>query len=131
MSADFIDTNVLVYLLSADDAKAARSEHVLMTGGTISVQVLNEFANVARRRHKLPWQVVSEHLAVFRDVLRVTDLTLDTHRMGLALSEQHDFPIYDALIVAAAKLAGCTTLLSEDMQHGRTIGSLRIENPYR
>ena len=49
-SEDFFDTNVLLYLLSADAAKADRAEELLAIGGTISVQVLNEFADVASQQ---------------------------------------------------------------------------------
>jgi predicted nucleic acid-binding protein len=55
MPVSFFDTNVLAYLASADAAKADRAEATIATGGAISVQVLNELANVARRRMKMPW----------------------------------------------------------------------------
>ena len=51
----FIDTNILLYLLSVDNDKADRAEMILRTGGLISVQVLNEMANVARRKLAMSW----------------------------------------------------------------------------
>ena len=132
MSAEvFLDTNILVYLLSDDAAKAARSETILLNGGTISVQVLSEFVNVTRNRRSIEWDVVEESLATFRTVLHVEPLTLETQRLGVSLCRKHGFSIFDGTIVAAAQLAGCTTLLSEDMQDGRIIAGLTIRNPYR
>ena len=49
MQGSFFDTNVLVYLAPGDKVKADRAEALLSDGGVISVQVLNELANVARR----------------------------------------------------------------------------------
>jgi predicted nucleic acid-binding protein len=61
----------------------------------------------------------------------VEDLTLQTHDVGRALSERYGFSIYDAMIVASALLAGCTTLWSEDMQDGLVVErQLRIVNPF-
>jgi predicted nucleic acid-binding protein len=58
-------------------------------------------------------------------------ITVDTHRTALQIAEREGFSFYDALIVASAREAGCTSLLSEDMQHGRTIRpSLTIRNPF-
>jgi predicted nucleic acid-binding protein len=45
MAGNFFDTNILVYLASADSTKADRAEAAIAAGGAISVQVLNEFAN--------------------------------------------------------------------------------------
>ncbi len=132
MSAEvFFDTNILVYLLSGDTAKAARSEELLAAGGTISVQVLNEFANAASKRRKAPWSVVKDNLAVFKTLLRIEPLTLETHELGMSIAEQHSVSLYDAMIIAAARLAGCKTLYSEDMQDGRAFDRLMIRNPYR
>ena len=81
----FVDTNVLLYLISADEAKAARAEAVLAAGVVISVQVLNEFANVARRKHGLSWDELPSVLADLAALADVRDLTLATHQRGVAL----------------------------------------------
>ena len=60
----------------------------------------------------------------------VMPLTADTHASALGLARDHGLSFYDALIVAAAIEAGCDTLYSEDLQHGRTIGGLAIVNPF-
>lgn len=127
----FFDTNVLLYLISEDSAKADRAEEVLAQGGVISVQVLNEFASVASRKHRLSYPEIRETLDTFRAVCKVEPLTLDIHEQGLVVAERYGFSLYDALIVAAALKAGCATLYSEDMQDGQTIeGRLVIRNPF-
>ena len=54
----FFDTNILIYLLSADDFKAGRSERILALGGVISVQVLNEFVAVASRKKLMTYDEI-------------------------------------------------------------------------
>ena len=127
----FFDTNILVYAISDDAAKIRRSEEILSAGGIISVQVLNEFANVARRKHRRDWARIRAVLADFRATLRVETITLETHERGLALAERYGFAVHDAMIVAAAALAGCATLYSEDMHDGLVIGDLTLRNPYK
>jgi len=127
----FIDTNVLLYLISADAAKASRVEPLLAGRIIVSVQVLNEFANVARRKHALPWPALTEVLTDILYFAEVRPLTLETHLRGRAMAERYGFGIYDALIVAAAIEAGCDTLLSEDLQHGQVLEkTLTVRNPF-
>ena len=129
----FFDTNVLLYLLSADAAKADRAESLLAEGGIISVQVLNEFASVALRKLDMPVAELREVLEPVRSVCRqVEPVTEDTHDRAMALVERYGFSFYDALLIAAALRAGCTRLYSEDLQHGQLIDrQLRILNPFR
>jgi predicted nucleic acid-binding protein len=132
MPASFFDTNVLVYLASSDAAKADRAEATITAGGAISVQVLNELANVARRKMQMSWTDTHAFLDMLRSLLTVHPLTLETHETGLALAERYGLSTYDAMIAASAILAGCDTLWSEDMQHGMTFkDGLRIVNPFR
>ena len=128
----FIDTNVLLYLLSTDSEKANRAEAVIEAGGTISVQVLNEFASVAARKLKMALPEIREILDTLRTICTVVPLTEATHVTGLDLAGQHYLSIYDAMIVSAAMLAGCKVLWSEDMQQGYQINqTLVIQNPFR
>jgi len=127
----FFDTNVLLYLLSGDDAKADRAEKALASGGVISIQVLNEFASVAARKLQMPLAEIREVLTTFRAVCKIVPLSEETHDKGLELAERYGLSIYDAMIVASALLAGCKTLWSEDMQDGRVIDRrLQIRNPF-
>jgi predicted nucleic acid-binding protein len=131
MPGSFFDTNVLVYLASGDAAKADRAEQVIAAGGVISVQVLNEFTNVARRKMRLSWPETRGMLSMLRGLLAVEPLTVATHETGLALAERYAFSAYDAMIAAAALHAGCDTLWSDDMQYGMQLAEgLRILNPF-
>ena len=129
MSA-FFDTNILVYAQQTG-GKAERARALFAGGGKLSVQVLNEFAAVSRRKQRQDWSAIAEAID---DVLTVVDrplaLTLDVHTVARELAEGHGISFYDALIVASAIEAGCNILYSEDMQHGRKIGGLAIVNPF-
>jgi predicted nucleic acid-binding protein len=128
----FFDTNVLLYLLSADTTKADTAEHMLAAGGIISVQVLNEFVAVATRKMNLTWPEIHEILAQVRLLCAVQPLSVAAHERALAIAERYRLSIYDALIVATALLAGCVTLYSEDLQDGEIIErQLTIRNPFK
>lgn len=130
MSADFADTNILLYLLD-QGPKAERAEAVLAQGPRISVQVLNEALVNCRRKAGLDWEEAGAFLAGIQAVCPVEPLTLRTHEVGRALAERYGFAIYDAMIVAAALIAGCTRLWTEDMQDGLLVeGQLRLVNPF-
>jgi predicted nucleic acid-binding protein len=127
----FVDTNVLLYLLSGDTSKADRAEALLTQRIVISVQVLNEFAHVARRKFKLEWTEIAQTLSDVRRFADVHPLTIDTHDRGLALAERYKIGLYDAMIAAAAIEVGCSTLMSEDFQTGQRLdGRLTIRNPF-
>jgi predicted nucleic acid-binding protein len=127
----FVDTNVLLCLISADAAKATLVEPLLAGRIIVSVQVLNEFTNFARRKHALPWPVLTEVLTDILFFAEVRPLTLDIHLRGRDLAQRYGFSVYDALIVAAALEADCDTLLSEDLQHGQRVDKvLTIRNPF-
>ncbi len=127
----FFDTNIVLYTLTNDARKAAIAETLLSFGGTISVQVLNEFVSVSLRKFKLPLATVHATLMALRTTLTVVPITVSVHVRGLDLIGEHKFSPYDAMIVAAAQLADCTTLYSEDMHDGLVIDGLTISNPYR
>ncbi len=127
----FFDTNVLLYLLSADAAKADRVEEALVAGGTISVQVLNEFTSVALRKLGMKVSQVREVLEPITEICEVMPLTTQSHQRGLQVAERYRFAFYDALIVAAALESGSTTLYSEDLQDGQVIDRvLAVKNPF-
>ncbi len=133
MTGSFLDSNVLLYTLAQGDPRAAVASELLVRGGTVSVQVLNEFANVAHRKLGLPWAEVALALASLRVLCAAPlPLTLATHEAALALAERHRFSFYDALIVASALEARCAALMSEDMQHDLLVnGVLTIQNPFK
>jgi predicted nucleic acid-binding protein len=126
----FFDTNILVYAQQTG-AKADRARALFADGGKLSVQVLNEFTAVSRRKLRTEWREIAEAIS---DALALVDpplaLSLNLHAAARALAEDHRLSFYDALIVASAIEAGCDILYSEDMQHGRIIGGLAIVNPF-
>ena len=131
MKASFFDTNILIHLASDDAAKADRAETTI-AAGAISVQVLDELANVARRKMGMSWADIRVFLRTLRALLTVHPLTLEVHETGLVLAERFGMSTYDAMIGASAIHAGCDTLWSEDMQHGMALApGLRVLNPFR
>lgn len=129
----FFDTNILVYAQHQQaDSKADRARALLADGGKLSVQVLNEFASVSQRKQRKTWREIEEAI---EDVLAVVDpplaLTHELHAAARVLAEEHIMSFYDALTVASAIEAGCDTLYTEDLQHGRRFGGLAVVNPFR
>ena len=126
----FLDTNILIYAQS-DDAKGEVARQLILTGGVISVQVLNEFAAVLRRKFRLDWDVIEEAIADMRTVLDpVRPIDVSTHTEAVSLARSNGFSFYDSLIIASALEAGCDTLLTEDLQTSRRIGDLTVVNPF-
>jgi len=129
----FFDSNVLIYAMVSGDFRRERAQQLVAQGGVISVQVLNEFVAVARRKMRMPWEGVIEAL----DAVRVlfpspVAITVDTHETALRIAQQCGFGIYDAQIVATALETECSTLYSEDLQDDQVIENrLTIRNPFR
>jgi predicted nucleic acid-binding protein len=129
----FFDTNILVYAIVENDPRKISARELLAVGGTISVQVLNEFVSVVRRRVKMPWDDVR---ATMQWILllcpEAITVTLKTHERAVGIAERYGYRIYDSLIVASALEAKCTILYSEDMQDGQVIDKhLTIRNPFK
>jgi len=99
----------------------------------VSVQSLNEFAAVARRKLGMSWKEVKEFLELIGILCpKPVPLSLDIHKGALVIAEKYGYGIYDALIASAAIEAGCKTLYSEDLQDGQIINrQLTIRNPFR
>jgi predicted nucleic acid-binding protein len=132
MPSGFLDSNVLVYAFTTDE-RAGVAQALLQSRPAISVQGLNEFANVARRKLGMDWQEIREAVSAVR-VLCPTVLPADLamHDAALRIAERYGYSMFDALIVASALQANSDTLWSEDMQHGMVVdGRLRIANPFR
>ena len=95
---DFFDTNVLIYAVGKNDPRASRAEALLASGGVVSVQSLNEFVSVARRKLGMSWKEVKELL----DIICIlcpdpVPISLDTHRGAVAIAEKYGYSIYDSL----------------------------------
>lgn len=130
--AVFLDSNILIYAALQPDRRSEAARALLATGGVISVQVLNEFANVARRKLRRSWPEITNALSDIQALFPTpVPLTIATHKAAVALAERFGFAFYDAVIVASALEAGCTTLMSEDMQDGLVVEArLTVRNPF-
>lgn len=128
----FFDTNVLVYVVGQSDERTAKADALVASGGVVSVQVLNELASVSHRKLRMSWGDIGDALNAIRVLCPApVPLTTDTHDAGLRIAAKYGFSFYDALIVAAALEAECTTLYSEDFQDGQVIeGRLTVRNPF-
>jgi predicted nucleic acid-binding protein len=127
----FFDTTILVYIGTKGDLRSPTAGMLLRAGGVISTQVLNEFANVSRKKLRHEWDAIRQHLLDLRRLCEpVLPVTLATHEEALRIAQRYGYSIYDSLMIASALEAGCAILYSEDMQHGQTIGPLTIRNPF-
>jgi predicted nucleic acid-binding protein len=126
----FIDTNVAVYLLGDEVDKAARAEQLLTTRPCVSTQVLNEFISVCTRKMGLSRIAAHENARALMSNCNVVPVTATTVERAMRLGERHGFSHWDALIVAAAQLAECDVIYTEDMQDGLRLDGLSICNPF-
>ena len=131
--AAFLDTNLLVYAALRPDARSDRARALLAEGGVVSVQVLDEFADVARHKLRRPWPEVRQALADIRGLCRPPlPVTLAAHEAALGIADRLGYRFYDSLVIASALEAGCATLLSEDLRDGQVVeGRLTIRDPFR
>ena len=130
---NFFDTNVLIYAIAQNDPRGPRAEALIATGGAVGVQGLNEFVSVARRKLRMPWKDVTDALEAIRVLCpSPVPIEISTHEAALKIAKDCGYGIYDALVIAAALEAGCTTLYSEDLQDGQIVdGKLTIRNPFK
>lgn len=127
----FADTNVAVYALDVDAPKRDKALAVMQTDPLISTQVVNEFLNVLRVKRKMPRSDAHKLTRALMQGCDVVPVTQDTIESALQIGERYQVNHWDALIVAAALLAGCETLYSEDMQDGHVFeGRLTVKNPF-
>ncbi len=127
----FLDSNVVLYLLSGDPTRADKAENLLVAGPVISVQVLNEVTHVCRRKLQMNWDEITQFLDLVRKFCKVVPLTEAIHDRARLIAERHKLSFYDACIVAAAAATGCQTLYSEDMNHGQYLeDGLSLKNPF-
>jgi hypothetical protein len=131
MSGIFLDSNVILYLLSADVHKANVAESLLSQHPAISVQVLNEVTSVCQRKLKLTWPETNDLIDAVKATCTIGPLTVDTHAEAMRIAQQHQLSFYDAHIMAAAVGCSAQTLMSEDMHEGLTIQGVRIQNPFK
>jgi predicted nucleic acid-binding protein len=132
----FIDTNLLVYADDLDSGPNNRIAQQVVSGlirtraGVISTQVLKEYFVVATRKLGVSAESARRKISLLA-TLDVVQVDLPTILGAIDLLRLHSLSFWDALIVRSAANAGCSALLTEDLQHGRVIEGVRIENPFR
>ena len=127
----FLDTNILLYAFAENDRRVGVAERIVNEGGAISVQVLNETANILHRKFGFRWERIREILDTVESTCpKPLPLTVKTHILGIEIASRFKLNIYDALIVSSALEAGSPVLYTEDLQHGQVIEGLRIVNPF-
>jgi len=132
----FIDTNVFVY--AADSKNPAKrtiardviSRAVVVGGGKITVQVLNEFSSVAHRKLGLSFDEVRAYLEMFR-ALPVLPVAAGITEKGLDIMERYGLQFYDSLLLASASEIGCDEFISEDLNDGQIYCGMRAVNPFK
>jgi predicted nucleic acid-binding protein len=133
----FVDTNVLLYAFDASEAVkqpiagATLDQLWASHSGAISTQTLQEFYSAATRKLNPPLSRAEAREII--DLYTAWPVVLLEPALILAatrLEEEHLLSFWDALVVEAARIAGAELLLTEDMQHGRIIEGIRIENPF-
>jgi len=131
VSKIFLDSNIVLYAFT-DDVRSGIAATLLAQGADLSVQVLNEFTNVARKKLGFDWSQIDEALKAIRLLARaIHPIDLQSHAGAVVLAQRYGFSVYDALIVASAQIAKCEILYSEDLQHGQKIENLTILNPFQ
>ncbi|MDP5009480.1 MAG: PIN domain-containing protein, partial [Glaciimonas sp.] len=93
----FIDSNVVLYLLSDDAKKANLAEKIINTGSIISVQVLNECTNVMRRKLSMSWEECKDVITSLQSLCSVEPLTVTTHERGRIIAERYGLSLYDSM----------------------------------
>ena len=128
----FFDTDVVLYAFRRDDPRGPVAETLLAAGGALFVQVLNEFAAVARRKLDRSWEEVRRALEILRIFCpEPVPLTIETHERAVDIAGRYGYSIFDSLIIAAALHAGASTLYSEDMRDARRSMGLRFAIHFR
>jgi predicted nucleic acid-binding protein len=140
MSAEaFLDTNIFIYHLDRSDARKHRvAERIVREAlesdrACVSWQVVQECLNTALRKAEVPLDAAGARAyldAVLLPLMKVT-ASAALYQRALDIQGRWRFGFYDSLVVASALSAGCSRLLTEDLQHGQRIEGLTVENPFK
>lgn len=130
---EFLDTNVVVYAIGDEGEKRAIARGILARNDlVVSVQTLNEFVSVARRKLRMSWDEIIAIKGLLRTMgIAVMPVSVAAHEHAVGLAVRHDIHIYDATIIACALEAGCDTLWTEDLTDGQRFGGLTVRNPFK
>ncbi len=127
----FFDTNILVYAILGDGEKQSTAMALLRQGGNISIQVINEFCNVAKKKTTLGWADIANMAGLIGGLVNIHSLGVRESEGALLLAKEYQFSFYDSLILTSALQNGGQILFTEDLQHNRKIAGLTIINPFK
>ena len=127
----FADTNIVVYAEGKDSSKGRKAAEILEAGPVISSQVVTETISVLTRKHGFALSEAHEVAISLIELCQLVPVDADTIREAIRLVARYQLSHWDSLVVAAALLADCDTLYSEDLQHNQLFeGRLRVINPF-
>ena len=135
----FLDTNIFIYSIDAsrgqskkrDVARQIVEEHIRKDSGAISIQVLQEFYQVATQKIQVP--LSTDGALEYLHYMAILETVLPDFNMVVAairLHQKYSLSFWDALILQAAIIAGCSQILSEDLQDGFYLDNLTVKNPF-
>lgn len=130
----FIDTNVLVYFISAEENRKVKAKEVIFSGKDvyISSQVMSEFISVCFSKSLLEPEDISALVDNFLESLRFSSVDESTIKKSLRIKKDFNYSYWDSLIIASALENNCSVLYTEDMQDGQIIDNeLTIVNPFK
>ena len=130
-----VDTNILVYSIDKDAGTRHEQSRTLVDAladrdCVLTLQALAEFFRAVTRKNKMPG---ADAAAMVNDWMKLWPVAVADGRVlsqAIALKNDHGFGFWDAMLVQTARTAGVTRLLTEDVQDGRMVGRLRLENPF-
>jgi len=127
----FADTNIAVYALDADPVRREKAFALMRQRPVISSQVVNEFLNVLAGKQRVQRDVANRYARILLRRCEVVAVTAQVVETAIQIGERYQCNHWDALVIAAALLAGCDTLYSEDLQDGQVFeGRLTVKNPF-
>jgi predicted nucleic acid-binding protein len=134
--ASFLDSNILIYTDDHDVPEKQATALSLVEAGQanrdtfVSTQTLEEYFSAATKKLKVPAATARGKVELFAQ-LQVVLITVDDVLGAIDLHRLHQISFWDALLVQTARRAGCTALLTEDLQDGRRFDGLVVRNPFR
>jgi predicted nucleic acid-binding protein len=131
-----LDTNILIYAIdSSEGSKHTLANKLLLqaarTKQPLMLQSLNEFSAVVRKKRLMPLTTLKRIVQYHSNAFELQSPTVEDLLEALQANEDHNLPIWDALLWATARRSGCKIIFSEDFQDGRELGGVRFVNPFK
>ena len=127
----FLDTNILVYAFTFVDPRKPRADELLIRGGVIAIQTLNEFISVQHNKLKRSWADIVTWLKLIDGLCpSPIPMTQKVHYRAVDIAQRYGYHIYDSTMLATAIEASCTVFYTEELRDGHSIDGLKIRNPF-